>query len=790
MTDAHARVNARSIDTKDDLVAGLDALRRQAAEGLRKSRLSIDDLVKATSIPRSTVHVYISGRSLPPPDALDALVAAMGATPQDRRAWQDALERVSARGDSPTPRTQVPRQLPPAPRRFVGREADMRAIAEALASEAHGVAVAGPAGSGKTALVGQYARTHADDYPGGVLYADMRGFSDHPPLEPQRALTRFLIALGVAPESTPTDLEALLPHFRDKATRRMLIVLDNVADAPQVSPLLSVMTGHDVIVASRNEMTALTLRTGMGRVRVRPLPNEDAALLLRGIDASVHDLDAVLRLCGGLPLALEVVRDRAMASGSMLGVLEEIRSGEAPLDTLQAGARGGVRRIMDWSYRGLSAEHRAAFRRLGALPGQTLRLESASVALGTPARQTRRALEFLVERSLLTRADAGAWTRHDLVAAFARERLAAEEPASEVAAIRGRLLGFFSDAASRAVRDHQRLVLSTAPAASAGRAERAEAWQTLSQDADTVESVVVEALSDRPRDAWRLAEAAAAAADEHNEYATFADVLPDCLGSARASGDHLAIAAIGLQLGVALIAANDYLPALRVLRGAAGAPDIPASLRVRLLWAQGSAASFAGNDAEAERLLREGLDLETERELPSAERVMALGTLGVLCLRRDDLEAARACSRRIHALPDDDDELYGYTLILDARIHMAAGELDAADDALRRARRVAARSTRTLRSSVLRFAGRLAELRGDLDAAEASYREGIDVASRNALRRPEAELTQALGDLLDASGRPDEALAAYRRSLWLLRELGVAHAPGLDTMKARVARSS
>ena len=49
---------------------------------------------------------------------------------------------------------------------------------------------------------------------------------------------------------------------------------------------------------------------------------------------------------------------------------------------------------------------------------------------------------------------------------------------------------------------------------------------------------------------------------------------------------------------------------------------------------------------------------------------------------------------------------------------------------------------------------------------------------------------QALGDLLDASGRPDEALAAYRRSLWLLRELGVAHAPGLDTMKARVARSS
>ena len=59
---------------------------------------SVDDLVKATSIPRSTVHVYISGRSLPPPDALDALVAAMGATPQDRRAWQDALERAIRMG--------------------------------------------------------------------------------------------------------------------------------------------------------------------------------------------------------------------------------------------------------------------------------------------------------------------------------------------------------------------------------------------------------------------------------------------------------------------------------------------------------------------------------------------------------------------------------------------------------------------------------------------------------------------------------------------------------------------
>ncbi|TWE09262.1 transcriptional regulator with XRE-family HTH domain [Rudaeicoccus suwonensis] len=73
----------------DDFAATLDELRR--AHGFSLSVLS-----RHTGIPRSTLHTYLTGRSLPPAWQLDRIVIALGVPENDLRQWAEARERVEA----------------------------------------------------------------------------------------------------------------------------------------------------------------------------------------------------------------------------------------------------------------------------------------------------------------------------------------------------------------------------------------------------------------------------------------------------------------------------------------------------------------------------------------------------------------------------------------------------------------------------------------------------------------------------------------------------------------------
>jgi transcriptional regulator with XRE-family HTH domain len=84
-----ARVRSRA-----DLARELERLRVRAARASGHRRVSLERLAGLTGIPRSTVHSYVSGTRLPPADALDAIVQALGAAPAEQAAWAHALERV------------------------------------------------------------------------------------------------------------------------------------------------------------------------------------------------------------------------------------------------------------------------------------------------------------------------------------------------------------------------------------------------------------------------------------------------------------------------------------------------------------------------------------------------------------------------------------------------------------------------------------------------------------------------------------------------------------------------
>jgi transcriptional regulator with XRE-family HTH domain len=73
--------------TLEDLGAALSAL---------SGRRSLRDLEQLTSIPRTSIQAWFRGTRLANRDRLDCFIRALGATPAERLAVADALDRVSS----------------------------------------------------------------------------------------------------------------------------------------------------------------------------------------------------------------------------------------------------------------------------------------------------------------------------------------------------------------------------------------------------------------------------------------------------------------------------------------------------------------------------------------------------------------------------------------------------------------------------------------------------------------------------------------------------------------------
>lgn len=90
-----AQSNPALVCNAADFVFHLDRLRRRSAIGSPRARAGLDELARATGIPRSTLHTYLSGIALPPAERLDVLVRTLGCTPAEGREWAQARERVA-----------------------------------------------------------------------------------------------------------------------------------------------------------------------------------------------------------------------------------------------------------------------------------------------------------------------------------------------------------------------------------------------------------------------------------------------------------------------------------------------------------------------------------------------------------------------------------------------------------------------------------------------------------------------------------------------------------------------
>lgn len=342
------------------------------------------------------------------------------------------------------PRTR-PAQLPPPPAHFTGRDEPLRLLHRTLAGGSRVVVLSGMAGVGKSALALHVAHALKERFSNGQLYLHLHGATPGmAPLTAPQALTALLRDLGTEPRHIPEHPDAASALLRTLlAPTRTLVVLDDVATASQVRPLLPAGPGCAVIVTSRSPLTTLD---GAHRFPLGPLSGEDSAALLRAASGPGEGravLDAahpLVHLTGRLPLALRVVAARLAARSALIpdGLAGQLADTESRLPHLEYDDLS-VRRSLAVAHDALAASVRQAdrdaalaLRRIGTLDLPTYDAPLLARLTGTDEPRAESALNRLVDVALLEEHAYGHYTPHDLVRDFARELAKADGAKADV----------------------------------------------------------------------------------------------------------------------------------------------------------------------------------------------------------------------------------------------------------------------------------------------------------------------------------------------------------------------
>lgn len=325
----------------------------------------------------------------------------------------------------------VPKQLLPAPAHFTDRASDLAELDTMLVPEERMLAVlTGPGGIGKTALAIQWAHRVHDRFPDGQIYVDLGGFSGETPMSSEEALGLFLRSLGVAPQRVPADLAEQAALYRSlTAGKSLLVLLDNARAATQVRPLLPSSSSSAVVVTSRTRLTDLVVDGGR-LLDIRPLAASSAVTLLaktlggNRIAEEQDRAEALVDLCGGLPIAVRVAAARLVArpKWSVGRVVSELADEQLRLAMLSPSQELSVQTTFDLSYRALDERTGVVYRRLALHPGQTFGPAVAASLLGQGLADARRLIEELVDSSMLEEVAEDRYRFHDLLKLHARQQ--------------------------------------------------------------------------------------------------------------------------------------------------------------------------------------------------------------------------------------------------------------------------------------------------------------------------------------------------------------------------------
>lgn len=334
----------------------------------------------------------------------------------------------------------LPHNLPIQLTSLIGREAELAQIDRLLENAScRLLTLVGPGGIGKTRLALQTAAQRVERHAHGAYFVPLAPVSSPEFLVPAVAdAVRFPI------DTHSSNLDPTTQLLDYLAGRSVLMVIDNFEHLVEGAGLLTAMLerAHEVklVVTSRERLNlqgewAFDVKgmtypkngdgPGIEDYSALVLFVERARQVNSGFSLSAEDRRHAVRICQlveGMPLGIEL----AAAWASTLSCKEIAEEIERSLDFLASSMRGrpdkhrSLRAAFDHSWRLLTEEQRAAFRRLSVFRGGFRREAAMAVAdLHLPQ------LSDFVSKSLLRRNDLGRHEMHELLRQYAEEKLSA-----------------------------------------------------------------------------------------------------------------------------------------------------------------------------------------------------------------------------------------------------------------------------------------------------------------------------------------------------------------------------
>ncbi|MGW0479204.1 AfsR/SARP family transcriptional regulator [Nonomuraea sp. NPDC003214] len=587
----------------------------------------------------------------------------------------------------------VPRQLPMETAGFAGRRAELDRLC-ALLRERQIVLVTGAAGAGKSALAVRAGHRLAAEFPDGQLHVDLNGYGQGDPVPPERALTRCLRALGVG--SVPAGATEQADLYRSlTAGRRLLVVLDNAANAGQVRPLLPGGTGCAVIVTSRDSLRGLVALEGARSLTLGTLTPVEARDLLADvagpdrIGAEPGAVAEMAGLCGHLPLALRIAGAN-LAARPGLGVesyTAELRADRWRTLSVEGDPQAAVATAFGRSYASLAPGAALLFRRFGLAPGCDFTVATASRLAGADAATAARLLGALASAHLIEEHAPGRFRLHDLIHLYARER---RQPDDEPG--RTRLHAYYLHTARAAAAllapANELLPLTAADppldAEPLDDPSRARAW--LDAEQHNLLAVLDQAIQlGAHRMLWRLIEVLRAFMNGRVHLEVIVSLARAGLRAAEQAGDTAGQGSMHHTLGNARLVLNDPHAAIaHYERASAHYEDIgwtPGVLMTltNLATAGTSRGDLAGSTRHYERVIRVWEKLE-----PSAKLAATLENHALALLWQgragEALEQQRRAIDLFLALGGSR-SWRGRAYAILGDVHLALGDLGAAEEA-------------------------------------------------------------------------------------------------------------